>query len=123
LGSSERTALNYLTIAIGFSNYYDLRRAMLKDKNVDPQVLDMLDNTMSIGDSYEAYDWVYLRNLTDEQLNSMAEGDGYYDRSVAVAQALRLVHSDYAVDPLALTNKIAKKLGISVNDWRRTVRG
>jgi hypothetical protein len=123
LGSSERTALNYLTIAIAFENYYELRQAMLKDKNVDTEVLGMLDNTMSITDSYEAYDWVYLRNYTNDQLNQLAEDAGYYDRSVAVAQALKLVHSDYAINPQALTNKVAKKLGISVSEWRRVVGG
>jgi hypothetical protein len=121
LGQSERTALNYLTIAIGFSNYYDLREAMLKDKSADAEMLSMLDNTMSISDSYEAYDWVYLRNLTDEQLDGLNSGDGYYDRSVAVAQALKMLHSDYAINPTALTGKVASKLGISLNDWRKAV--
>jgi hypothetical protein len=121
LGQSERTALNYLTIAIGFNNYYDLREAMLKDKSADAEMLNMLDNTMSISDSYEAYDWVYLRNLTDEQLDGLNSGDGYYDRSVAVAQALKMLHSDYAINPTALTGKVASKLGISLNDWRKVV--
>jgi hypothetical protein len=121
LGQSERTALNYLSIAIGFSNYYDLREHMMKDKNSTDEVINMLDNTMSISDSYEAYDWVYLRGLTDEQLNQLNIGQSYYDRPVAVAQALKMLHSDYAINPMALTNKVAAKLGISLNDWRKVV--
>jgi hypothetical protein len=123
LGSSERTALNYLTIAIAFDNYFSLRQAAAKDKKVDAEVINMLDNTMSITDSYEAYDWIYLRNLSDEHLNQLAEDAGYYDRSVAVAQALKLLHSDYAINPQAVTEKVAKKLGISLNDWRKVVSG
>jgi hypothetical protein len=121
LGQSERTALNYLSIAVGFDNYYKLREAMLKDKSLDKEVLNMLDNTMSINDSYEAYDWVYLRNLTDEQLESLNSGNGYYDRTVAVAQALKMLHSQYAIDPMAMSTKVSREFGFSLSDWRRVV--
>jgi hypothetical protein len=32
-----------------------------------------------------------------------------------------MLHSDYAINPMALTNKVAAKLGISLNDWRKVV--
>jgi hypothetical protein len=76
---------------------------------------------MSISDSYEAYDWVYLRNLTDEQLESLNSGNGYYDRTVAVAQALKMLHSQYAIDPMAMSTKVSREFGFSLSDWRRVV--
>jgi hypothetical protein len=32
-----------------------------------------------------------------------------------------MLHSDYAINPTALTGKVASKLGISLNDWRKAV--
>ncbi|MEE1206590.1 MAG: DUF2723 domain-containing protein [Muribaculaceae bacterium] len=118
LGAADRQALQYLTIAVGFENYLDLRQAMIRAK-APQQEIQALDSTFAI-DNAEVYELLYLMNATDEQLEHYA-ADDYYSRMLLEHGLLRQLHSRYAVNPMQRTDSVAKAMSLTRDTWRRAI--
>lgn len=124
MGSAERQALQYLTIAVAFDNYLDLRQAMLKADAPQDDIY-LLDTTFAINNS-EMYELFYLENASLEDLEDYLD-DSYYFGVIGKMEILREFHSQYAVNPQQHTQRVAAEMGLdsdvtkSISIWLNTL--
>ena len=120
LGRDDEQALDFLTIAVGLRNYLDLRKAMMLGGATAEELSDV-DYTATGGTGQYVYRWLYLDDLSDEVLTKSL--DGAYSQLAAAAMILREYHDTYlGRKPMDLTGQLARKFGITVDEWRKTVR-
>ena len=121
LGASERQALAYPAIAMGMLNYLDLRQAMMR-ANAPAEELHALDSTFGMDPGYEIYPYLYVMNLSDDEMNQLYQSDPS-SYAPAMVSVLRQLHGKYAVNPKARTDAALKDMHITIDQWMSLSRG
>ena len=123
LGGEMRQSFAFPELAVGFLNYLDLRQAMVKAGAPEEHLL-ILDDTCNTGIGQYVYNWVYLSDYTEDELKKLADSDSQFADYAAYALQLRELHRVYLPGKSlkTRTNEAARRMGISVDEWRRIAR-
>ena len=124
LGNEAHQSLTFPELAVGFRNYLDLRQAMVK-AGADEEHLAILDESATTGIGQYIYNWIYLTEYSDEDLEKLAYANpDNYARLVAYALQLREFHRHYlpGKNIMAHTNDAARKMGVTLNEWRTVAK-
>lgn len=84
----------------------------------------ILDDTCNTGIGQYVYNWVYLSDYTEDELKKLADSDSQFADYAAYALQLRELHRVYLPGKSlkTRTNEAARRMGISVDEWRRIAR-
>ena len=122
LGNSETYALRYVPLLVGFQNYIDLRSKLMADPAANAQALKDLAETLSIDNGSYVYHWLYLENMSTEELEQNAADLAAYPAWAELMQralTLSSLHDSTSTDRMTRTRDLLDIYSLSIKDLTR----
>lgn len=121
LGRSETYALQYLGLLTGLKNATALYRA-IADRDDRQELLERLPDGLYVTYAQSVYPMIYIDAYTlDEVREGLKRSSGVSAMIFDNAARLLELHEAAGVDPMDITDSIAKANGIDIEAWRRLV--
>jgi len=122
LGNSETYALRYVPLLIGLQNYIDLRDNLSTDPAANAQALKDLAETLSIDNGSYVYHWLYLENMSTEELEQNAADLAAYpawNELMQRALTLSAIHDSTSTDRMSRTRRLLDDYSLTIKDLTR----